>query len=204
MEVCCEKFVLLKTGSIIVWIYLGEIAVILNRTGLLVNNCTLKFLLLHNKSLSMDSNWGPNFTKFKGKRLLCVDYGTKKAGLAMITPGREPFPIPYGTIAVFDEHWLLVTLKKFLEEDAIDVVVMGLPLLLDGKETSMTLKVRRFGELLAKESGIPVFFQDETLSSFEAIEKLKDLRNQGIKPDMTQVDTIAAMLILEDFLRADS
>ena len=204
MEVCYEKFVLLKTGSIIVWFYLAEIGVILNRTGLLVNNSTLNFLLLHNKTHTMDSNWGPNFTKYTGKRLLCVDYGTKKAGLAMITPGREPFPIPYGTIAVFDEHFLLATLKRFIEEDSIDIIVMGLPLLLDGKETAMTLKIRHFGELLAKESGILVLFQDETLSSFEAEEKLKDLRNQGIKPDMTQVDTIAAMLILEDFLRSDS
>jgi putative Holliday junction resolvase len=152
----------------------------------------------------MDNTWGANFTKFTGKRLLCVDYGTKKAGLAMITPGREPFPIPYGTIAVFDEHLLLATLIKFIEDDSIDTVVLGLPLLLDGKETSMTLKIRSFGEQLAKESGIPVYFQDETLSSFEAEEKLKDLRNQGIKPNMTHVDTIAAMLILEDFLRSDS
>ena len=84
----------------------------------------------------------------------------------------------------------------------MEVIVVGLPLHADGKDSEMTKRVRAFAATLA--ATIPsaeLHFQDETLTSFEAQERMKNSPRYGFKVDPKQLDALAAAIILEDFIR---
>lgn len=77
-----------------------------------------------------------------------------------------------------------------------DVVVVGLPLNMDGSESEMCRRARRFGRRLAGRFGQIVEFQDERLSSREAMERVA----AGTRREAAH--GVAAQVILEDWLAA--
>lgn len=91
-----------------------------------------------------------------------------------------------------------------LEEWRPDLLVVGLPLNMDGSESDMSARARKFANRLHGRFGLPVELFDERLSSFEA----KTLVNSELpeagkafkKP--ATVDALAAALILESWLKA--
>lgn len=98
--------------------------------------------------------------------ILGIDYGQKRIGLAWVQEGLNVV-LPYGVIAADN----LAALYTLIRDEGIHKVVIGLPLTLeDGSENKNTKRVRAFGEALAKETGLPVAFVDERLSSAEADE----------------------------------
>lgn len=95
--------------------------------------------------------------------------------------------------------------KRIAEERRVERFVVGLPLNMDGTESAMTREVRSFAERLARETGVEVVYQDERLTSFEAEERLRQ-RGMSLKKMLESkrrgaVDELAAILILEDYLR---
>lgn len=87
------------------------------------------------------------------------------------------------------------TIGRLIEEWKPDVVVVGLPLNLDGNEGELAPRARKFGRRLAGRFGCTVEFQDERLSSREAYTRTE----AGDDPD--DLHAIAAQVILEDWLR---
>ena len=81
-------------------------------------------------------------------------------------------------------------------------VVIGLPLMLNGSSGDSALEVRRIAEKFAQSLKVPVYLQDERLSSVEAEQ---NLRAEGYKQDRISalVDSEAAAVILKDFLADD-
>ena len=143
----------------------------------------------------------PNFNKFKGISILAIDYGTKITGLAQFCPGREPYPQPRGRIVFKSDEQLITELKEYIEEDFIEVLVLGLPLYLDGNESEMTKIVRSFSEkLMLAYPDQKVFLQDETLSSTAAKERMMSSPRYNFKVDLKKIDEVAATIILEDFM----
>ena len=84
----------------------------------------------------------------------------------------------------------------------VRTVVIGLPLSLDGSRGEAAEKVQRLARNLALSTPLPVYLQDERLTSFEAME---NLRAEGKRREeiAALVDGEAAALILRDFLRTD-
>ena len=78
-------------------------------------------------------------------------------------------------------------------------ILLGLPLNMDGTESERSLKVRSFGDLLQKASGLPVEYQDERLTSIEAEEILIEA---GLSREERKkvIDKVAAEIILRDYL----
>ncbi len=144
----------------------------------------------------------PRFSHFSGRGILAVDFGTKVVGLASWCPGREPFPQPYGKIIYKDDAQVIQEIAKIFNDEALEVIVVGLPLYPDGKDSEMTTRVRAFATLLQETiSAAEVHLQDETLSSFEAQERMRASPRYGFKVDLKQLDALAAAIILEDFIR---
>lgn len=150
--------------------------------------------------LSMKTVHPNNLEKFAGKHLLSIDYGTKVIGLASYNTGRDPYPLCFGRIIYKDDEQAIDEIMVHIEENAFDILILGLPLYTDGTESEMTKRVRGFGELLAKRSSLRVFLQDETLSSFEAEDRMKNSPAYNFKVDLKKIDEVAASIILEDFL----
>lgn len=133
--------------------------------------------------------------------ILALDPGEKLVGAAvsdenLITIKRLP-PLKRS-------NWkkLLQDVLSLVERFDVKTVVIGLPLSLDGSEGAAAQNVQRLAQNLARSVSLPVFLQDERLTSFEAMENLKaeGKRREEIP---ALIDGEAAALILRDFLRTD-
>ena len=130
-------------------------------------------------------------------RVLGVDYGDSRIGLA-ISDKNKSIAFPYKTIKNQNIDLLLDFFKRLHSEKNIDSLVIGLPLGMNGKETLQTKNVRVFSKSI-RILGIPIFFQDERLTSISA---KKSLIKQNIKTghNKEKIDEIAATIFLQQFL----
>jgi len=129
-------------------------------------------------------------------RLLGIDFGTNRIGLA-ITDELRIIASPFDTRLNDNNFWdylLDLTLKN-----KITAYVIGKPYH-DG-ENSFVSKVYQFTKELYKHSPLPIYFQDESLSSKESRSFLisSGKRGKKLKKDL---DKYAAQVILNDFLLA--
>ena len=130
--------------------------------------------------------------------ILALDLGQKLIGVAvsderLVTAKRLP-PLQRS-------NWkkLLQDLRNLVERFDAQTIVIGLPLRLDGTAGDAARDVQRLATNLAKSIDLPVYLQDERLTSRAAAE---NLRAEGIKPgDIPKlIDGEAAAMILRDFL----
>jgi len=131
------------------------------------------------------------------KRILCLDYGEKRIGLALSDP-LKIIAYPYKTIINSGLNNLKYEIEKIIANESIESIVIGLPIGLNGKDTIQTKKVREF-RLQILDLNIPIYFEDERLSSLAAaksmkMEKIKTGFNKGM------IDKRAAAIILQQFL----
>jgi putative holliday junction resolvase len=135
------------------------------------------------------------------KTLLAMDFGEKFIGVAIYCVNRDPFPTPYGRIANKGEAVVLLELKKILSDESVDEIIIGLPLLMDGKRTTSTERAQSFIDFIRRSLVFAVHEQDETLSTFEAQTRMKNSPRYNFQVDHSQIDAVAASVILEDFIR---
>lgn len=133
-------------------------------------------------------------------RILGIDFGKARIGLAISDPGQR-IAFPVGMIQVAQDF--KATVEKIRTEIApypqIDIIVLGLPLQLNGKEGEMATLVRSFGQVLQESFSLPVMFWDERLTSAQ-VERL--LRDAGMnrKKRTIHSDEMAAATILQNYL----
>ena len=133
-------------------------------------------------------------------RYLAVDLGAKRTGLAA---GDDVVRLvqPVEVVQVSRGPALLDALARAVDRHGPDELVVGLPLNMDGTEGAGAKEAREFGALLAARVGLPVRFQDERLSSFEADERMaRSGRTHREKRELR--DALAACAILEAWLAA--
>ncbi|HXH74287.1 MAG TPA: Holliday junction resolvase RuvX [Bacteriovoracaceae bacterium] len=135
------------------------------------------------------------------KTLLAMDFGEKYIGVATYCVNRDPFPTPYGRIANKTQAQVLLELKKIISDESVDEVIIGLPYLTDGKKTASTGRAQTFADWIKASIQTPVHEQDETLSTFEAQNRMKNSPRYNFQVDQSQIDAVAASVILEDFIR---
>jgi len=129
-------------------------------------------------------------------RYLAIDYGTKRTGLAICDAG-ETITSPLTVIQ--NREPLPEKIAQIVETENVGAVVLGLPLNMDGSEGPQTQLVLNFADRLQAHLHIPVYLQDERLSSFGAEEKLAPANlSRGDKKK--RLDAVAAAEILEAFL----
>ena len=131
-------------------------------------------------------------------RYLAVDHGNRRTGLAICDPD-ETIVSP---LAVLKERESLAgRIAEIAQAEGAGAVVLGLPLNMDGSEGGQARLVRRFAEALKAKTDVPVYFQDERLSSFGAEEKLR-AAGMSRKKQAERLDAIAATEILTAFLES--
>jgi len=133
------------------------------------------------------------------RRILAFDYGTRRIGVAagheILGTGRPQAMIP-ARDGIPD--WAQV--EKLLTGWQPEVVLVGLPLNMDGSENEMCARARKFGKRIHGRYHVPVAMVDERLTSFEA---KGDAMAEGGSRDFGRhgVDDRAAVLILETWCR---
>jgi putative Holliday junction resolvase len=99
----------------------------------------------------------------------------------------------------------ILAIAKLVAEFAVERIVVGLPLSLDGTEGPQARWTRRYTAELAEALELPIEFWDERYSSVSAIEILKSKRQRrGRRQTRGEIDATAAALILQSFLEAQS
>ena len=131
-------------------------------------------------------------------RVLAIDMGSKRVGLAVSDELRLTVrALP----ALPRTPWkrLLSSLAELCEQFDVQSIVLGLPLRLDGTEGDAAQEVRRVARNLELSLKLPLFFQDERLTSKDAE---SSLRKRGLSADeiSDRIDSEAASIILSDFL----
>ena len=132
---------------------------------------------------------------------MSLDYGDKFIGVATYCVNRDPYPTPYGRIANKGEEFIMKEIKRLIDNECVDLIVVGVPYLLDGKATPQTQKVVDFTQRLTASISLPIQTQDETLSTYEAESRMKNSPQYNFQVDYSQIDAVAASVILEDFIR---
>ena len=130
-------------------------------------------------------------------RVLGIDYGDSRIGLAMSDP-LKIIASPFKTIRNEGNEKCLQVFQSLIKEKDVEAIVVGLPIGLKGQETVQTKKVREFSDLLYTLK-LPIHLEDERLSSVSAE---KSMIQQNIKTGHNKglIDQRAAAIILQQFL----
>ena len=130
-------------------------------------------------------------------RVLGIDYGDSRIGLAMSDP-LKIIASPFKTIRNEGNEKCLQVFQSLIKEKDVEAIVVGLPMGLKGQETAQTKKVREFADLLYALK-LPIHLEDERLSSVSAE---KSMIQQNIKTGHNKglIDQRAAAIILQQFL----
>ncbi len=135
-------------------------------------------------------------------RILAIDYGAKRIGLAVT----DPMCIIASPLGVVQAHELEAYLMDYFKKEPIEKVVIGFPVNTDGRDTNATSLVRAFTNQFRKiYPDKELILQDERFTSKLARDammtggmKKKDRRNKG------NVDKISATIILQSYLESSA
>jgi putative Holliday junction resolvase len=133
--------------------------------------------------------------------IVAIDLGEKRVGIAV----SDSLSISITRLdALARTNWkqLLRDVDNLIQRFDAKTVVIGLPLRLDGSNGDSALEVRRVAQKFARSLTVPVYLQDERLTSLEAAENLRVEGHPGHQVSAL-VDSEAAGLILRDFLVDD-
>ena len=145
-----------------------------------------------------------NFKKNIGRNILAIDYGEKVIGLASFCPGKDPYPLVYGKIINKGLKRSLLELAQVIENDFFEIAIFGIPYLTDGSESKKTQEMKKLFSIFQTEfPKIEFISQDETLTTFTAKERMTSSPEFNFKVDMTKIDEVSAVIILEDYIRED-
>ncbi len=131
-------------------------------------------------------------------RILAIDYGQKRTGLAVT----DPLQIIATALDTVPTSGLLVYLKKYLEKESVERFVVGYPRNMDNTPSDATKYIDPFLKQLAQQfPEISVSLEDERFTSKMAFQamidggmKKMDRRNKGT------IDKISAVIILQSFM----
>lgn len=122
--------------------------------------------------------------------ILSIDYGEKRIGLA-ISDETETIAFKFAILENTGIENVLERLREIILEKSITLLVIGLPLLREGKFSKSAQKVKDFSEKCNKKLSIPIKLWNEALTTEEAKKNLA--RN-------TKLDSESARILLQDYL----
>jgi putative Holliday junction resolvase len=133
-------------------------------------------------------------------RLLGVDYGTHRVGLAVSDVERR-IASPLGTYhrqspAQDGQHF-----RAVVAAERVVGLVVGLPVHMSGEEGAKAKEAREFGAWLARLTGLPVLYWDERLTTAEARQFLAG-SGLSARKRKERLDRVAAQILLQSYLDA--
>lgn len=133
-------------------------------------------------------------------RLLGIDFGHKRLGIAVSTP-EQNIASPLENYTRRSERADAAHLRELIDEYRIVGLVVGLPVHMSGDEGAVAGAARRFGEWLAGETGLPLAYWDERFTSQMAEAHLLSAELSK-KKRKARRDKLAATFLLQSFLDA--
>ena len=135
-------------------------------------------------------------------RIICIDYGGKRTGLAVT----DPMQIIATALTTIETKELIPFLKKYFVTEEVELILIGEPLNLDDTPTHATALVQQAIKQLQKDfPNIPLKKIDERFTSKMASKAMVEM---GMKKKQRQqkgnIDQIAATIMLQEYLQNNS
>ena len=132
------------------------------------------------------------------KRILAIDYGKKRMGLALSDP-LLTFAYAFKTLP--NDPKFFGELASIIEEKEVAKIILGLPLKESGESYGLTEEVKKFKQTLEKKYGLEVILKDERYSSSVAKDMIiESVTKKKKRKDKGALDRSAAAVILQDYL----
>lgn len=126
--------------------------------------------------------------------IVALDVGAKRIGVASANAVAR---IAHPLTTLDHGEQILADIQRLVATEQAAMVVVGLPRGLSGQETDQTRTIQGFGAKLEEHLDIPLYWQDEAVTSAQAEAELQKRGKPYAKGD---IDALAATYILEDFL----
>jgi len=133
-------------------------------------------------------------------KILALDIGEKRTGVAC-GDTESRIAIPISTFNTVEIRKNPEKLKAIAEEHETELLLVGLPISLDGQENYQAKLVRQHAETVAQKLSLPLIFWDERLSSAEAKRYLREV-GYTEREMRGKIDMLAASLVLRAFLES--
>ena len=132
-------------------------------------------------------------------RIMCIDYGIKKCGIAVT----DPLQIIVNPLKTVKTSSLMSFLKIYIQEEPVEKLVLGYPTHKDGNPTYLVQPIKEFANSFKKVfEDIEIDYQDENFSSSHAMEvMIKSGLSKKQRQDKSRLDKISAVIILQRYLR---
>lgn len=137
-------------------------------------------------------------------RIMGLDFGSKTVGVAVT----DPLGLTAQGVEIIRRESpkklrrTLARIEELIAQYDVEKIVLGYPVMLDGREGERVEKTKEFASMLERRTGKEIIFQDERLTTVEAYEIMDEA---GIKREdrYQYVDQIAATIILEDYMKSE-
>ena len=131
-------------------------------------------------------------------RILSIDYGKKRTGLAVT----DPLKIIATGLTTVETPKLMAYLKEYIQKEGVEEVIIGMPTNMDDSDTHATPLVKNFiGQFKKAFPSLPLIEVDERFTSKMATQAMLEM---GLKKKQRQnkalVDEIAATIMLQEYL----
>lgn len=131
-------------------------------------------------------------------KLLAVDFGDTRTGLAVSDPSRF-LASGIGYISPGGIDNTAEEVARIALEQRVAAVIVGLPVNMDGSEGSRATRCKKFASFVREQSGLPVAMFDERMTTMTATRYLNETNTRG-KKRKTVIDTLSAQIILQNCL----
>ncbi|MFY9689416.1 MAG: Holliday junction resolvase RuvX [Candidatus Acidiferrales bacterium] len=145
----------------------------------------------------ISGNRGTDAPARERRRILALDYGRKRIGLAVSDELRLTAQ-PLQTLMRKNRAEDVRRLRQICREQGVARIIVGHPVHITGEAGEMAEEAARFGARLRKELGIEVELLDERLTSWEAEQMVGGTRVRG--RDRAPIDDVAAAILLREYL----
>ena len=136
----------------------------------------------------------------KEERIMGIDFGEKRIGIALSDPFRL-FAYPFKTLSNDSKFW--TEIGTIIKEKNVTKILLGLPSSSGTSSNTLRNKVEKFKADIEKKLKISVLFWDEEFTSAIAKEKvLESVTKKAKRRDKSLLDSISAAIILQEFLDA--
>ncbi len=134
-------------------------------------------------------------------RILCIDYGAKRTGIAVT----DPLKIIASALTTVETKDIFSFLKNYLKTEGVELILVGAPVNLDDSETHATPLVQQFISRLKKEiPDVLVKTIDERYTSKMAVRAMVDMgMKKKERRKKENIDKIAATIMLQEYLNSN-
>ena len=132
-------------------------------------------------------------------RLLAIDYGRKRTGIAVT----DPLQIIANGLVTVPTHTLLSFLEDYIQKEQVEKIIFGEPKQANGEASGNMGRMKQFANRWKKlHPEIPIEFYDERFTSVLAHRTMIDAGlKKKVRQDKALVDTISATIILQDYMK---